>query len=92
MSYSRWGCDGSDVYVFAHVNGQIQCCGCPLLDDRTSFDAWSTEAMVDHLAEHVKAKHSVPAGLVECLREDDEENFPKTVVYQKAHRKTHDKA
>lgn len=78
MSYARWARNGSDVYVFAHIDGQIQCCGCPLLDDR-SFDAWSTEAMVDHLAEHVGAGHTVPDRLVERLREDDEKNFPETV-------------
>ena len=87
MSYSRWGCDGSDVYVFAHVDGQIQCCGCPLLLDDRSFDARSTEAMVDHLAEHVSAGHSVPGHLVERLRENNAENFPKPVKHRKTHGK-----
>ena len=30
MSYARFGCDDSDVYVFLHVSGFLYCCGCIL--------------------------------------------------------------
>lgn len=71
MSYSRFS--GFDVYVFMDVYGSLQCCGC-LLDDQWHYD--STQAMVDHLAEHRAAGHNVPDGIEAALWEDDEENFP----------------
>jgi len=30
MSYARFGWDGSDVYVFMHVSGHLECCACIL--------------------------------------------------------------
>ena len=30
MSYARFGADGSDVYVFGNMNGEVECCGCIL--------------------------------------------------------------
>lgn len=72
MAYARFS-DTSDVYVFAHVNLHLQCCGC-LLGDEWDFD--STQAMVEHLAQHRAAGHQVPAGLEEDLVADDADNFP----------------
>ena len=36
MSYSRFGCDGSDVYVFTSSVG-LECCGC-ILQERQWVD------------------------------------------------------
>jgi hypothetical protein len=83
MSYSRWSATSS-VYVFAHVNGQIQCCGCLFLDD-DSFDAWSTAEMVAHIREHIAAGHTILDTLIEALEADDEENFPKADEPQPLH-------
>lgn len=60
MSYARFG-NSSDVYVFAHVNGYIACCGC-LLDDKDDYH--SPEEIVTHLQEHVTAGHQVPDHLL----------------------------
>ena len=71
MSYARFS--HCDVYVYMDVNGTLACCGCSLGDE------WyfaSTQAMVDHLAEHRKAGHKVPASLEQDLWDDDAENFP----------------
>lgn len=73
MAYSRFGY--ADVYVFTHVGGFLQCCGCWLGDE---WDFHSTEDMIAHLALHRAAGHNVPDGLEEVLREDDEDNFPLT--------------
>lgn len=74
MSYSRFGADGgSDVYVYMDVGGYLCCCGCAL--DPTSFHADTTEAMVEHLAEHRARGHRVPPIEAE-LWADDAENFP----------------
>lgn len=35
MSYARWGQDGSDVYVFYHVNDYLCCCACDLQEVQT---------------------------------------------------------
>lgn len=71
MAYSRFSY--ADVYVFMSVYGALECCGCSLSGD-WNYD--STQAMVDHLAEHRAAGHSVPAGIEDELRRDDAENFP----------------
>lgn len=75
MAYCRWGED-SDLYVFMHVNGVLECCGCFLdKENRMSFTAHSTQEMVDHLAEHRTAGHKV-RDIEARLWEEDEENFP----------------
>lgn len=77
MSYARFGWDGSDVYVFMHVFGHLECCACVLSEnpDYFSFKANSTQEMIDHLKEHQDAKHVVPRDVYDWLWEDDEENF-----------------
>jgi hypothetical protein len=37
MSYARFGCDRSDVYVFMHAHGFLECCGC-VLQERVWVD------------------------------------------------------
>lgn len=71
MAYTRFSY--SDLYVFMHYNGHLECCGC-WLGEEWDFD--STEAMIEHIGKHRAAGHSVPDGLENMLRRDDEENFP----------------
>jgi hypothetical protein len=72
MSYARFSAS-SDVYVFMSVGGWLECCGC-LLEDEWVFT--DTASMIEHLAEHRAAGHSVP-DIEDELRADDAENFPK---------------
>ena len=75
MSYCRF-LEG-DVYVFMSVGGHLECCACILdIEDWHSFEAKSTQEMIDHLEEHKKVGHFVPWGVVEHLWDDDKENFP----------------
>ena len=69
MAYSRFSY--ADVYVFMSVEGHLECCGC-ILGDQWGFD--STQAMVDHLAEHRAAGHDVPDIEAE-LWADDRDNW-----------------
>jgi hypothetical protein len=46
------------------------------IEDWHSFEAKSTQEMIDHLEEHKKVGHFVPWGVVEHLWDDDKENFP----------------
>lgn len=73
VSYSRFGADGSDVYVYMDVGGYLCCCVCTLAPH--SFHAHDTQAMVDHLAEHIAVGDHVPADVVPELWADDAENF-----------------
>lgn len=70
MAYARFSF--ADVYVFMSSSGHLECCGCSL-GDQWAFD--STQAMVDHLAEHRAAGHDVPDGIEAELRADDRENW-----------------
>lgn len=65
MSFSRFGWDGSDVYVFEHVGGFIQCCGCSLAKPDNPHEIFGfaelktpREALA-HLAEHEKVGDNV---------------------------------
>lgn len=75
MSYARFGWDGSDVYVFEHVGGFIQCCGCLLTEPEDGEDfgfanfKTPREALA-HLEEHVSAGHFVPSYTFGRMRED----------------------
>ncbi len=76
MSYARFGWDGSDVYVFMHVSGHLECCACILAHgDWESFLAGGTQTMVDHLKKHELAGHQIPSDIYGRLWEDDKENF-----------------
>lgn len=62
MSYSRFGWDNSDVYIFEHVGGGIECCGCPLPEDaQTQFT--DLAQLEEHLGAHEAVGHTVPAGV-----------------------------
>lgn len=71
MSYVRFGSDGSDVYVFDHVAGHIECCYCSLLPrdngERGFFECNTSEEMIAHLNEHIQAGHCVPDWVIEFV-------------------------
>ena len=77
MSYARFGWGGSNVYVFMHVGGHLECCMCFLDDhqDEGSFQAGGTQAMIDHLMRHKMAGHTVPPNVFDDLWLDNEKNF-----------------
>ncbi|MBN9208159.1 MAG: hypothetical protein J0H96_05775 [Microbacterium ginsengisoli] len=70
MSYARFS-ETSDVYVYAHVGGFIECCGCLLSD---VWEYHSREAIVAHMGEHVEAGHLVPEYLL-VIDTYDEHDF-----------------
>lgn len=61
MSYARFG-KHSDIYLFAHVGGYVQCCGCWLGDE---WNLHSAQEVVQHLEKHVKAGHQVHPALLD---------------------------
>jgi hypothetical protein len=57
VSYARFGWEGSDVYVFSHVSGGIQCCGCRLNESAMGPDdvfppSWTTPTGTPFDREH----------------------------------------
>jgi hypothetical protein len=84
MSYCRFGCDRSNVYVFLEDDG-LTCCGCCLEPKGQGFDKWGDfwsktyTGMLEHLEAHKNKGHSVPEYAIERLRaekaqfEDDPE-------------------
>lgn len=79
MAYARWGCDGSDVYVFASVGGGVVCCCCDL-DAKAGFR--TNAEMIEHLLKHREAGHTVPEYAIERLRSepDNTEEEPDNVA------------
>lgn len=85
MSFARFS-ETSDVYIFSHYLGYIECCGCALVG---TFEADSLEEILDHISEHRIAGHKIPEGLEDFMKanvsEDDfavakNEEKPKTPV------------
>ena len=72
MAYARWGA-GSDVYVFAHYLGWVECCGCRE-NDFQSVSLHSRAEVVEHMAEHQGAGDVVPTRLLDPYTYD-ESNF-----------------
>ena len=76
MSYARFGCDGSDVYVYAGSVG-IECCGCALSADETDPAPMSHDQAIAHLRLHVAAGQRVPEFVFERLAADRDQ-YPPT--------------
>ena len=64
MSYVRFGENGSQVFVYLHVQGGIECCDCPLGE---CYWAHTAAEMADHLREHLAAGHVVPDGVIDRI-------------------------
>jgi len=76
MSYARFGWNNSDVYVFLHVSGFLECCACLLVHDEWEpYGAKDTQTMVNHLKKHEAVGHTVPPEVYTRLWEDHEENM-----------------
>ena len=77
MAYSRFL--DSDIYIYPHVSGYIECCGCWLNEpqDEHSLFAVSVEITNDidlarHLKQHAKVGHDMPEGLLQEILADPE--------------------
>jgi len=73
MSYARWSAL-SNVYVFAHVDGFVDCCGCnlPGHDGRLN----SAPEVVAHMQAHLDAGDKVPPHLLDESLYPDEDFTP----------------
>ena len=73
MSFARFGCGGSDVYVFLNTDHEYECCVCPMYErPRRSVCVPRAVDMIRHLEEHQAAGHCVPADTFAALLEETE--------------------
>lgn len=58
MSYARFSPE-SDVCVYAHVDGGLECCACRLRGGEENLRFATTDELLQHLREHQQAGHLV---------------------------------
>lgn len=73
MSYARFGSGGSDVYIYQHVGGFIECCACSLAEPEEGEDVGFAELQtgreaIEHLERHREAGDTVPDNAFEFIR------------------------
>lgn len=68
MSYARFGADDSDVYVYEHVSGWLECCGCRLIGD--CFRTDDVRDFLEHLVAHDEDGDVVPDSTFAEIRAD----------------------
>jgi hypothetical protein len=75
MSYARMNGVDSDVYVYHHYLGWIECCGCNLTEaepyeDVGFFKAHTAREILEHLDIHVDNGDMVPERCYSRIREE----------------------
>jgi hypothetical protein len=76
MAYSRFF--DSDIYIYAHIEGYIECCACWLNEKLDTGLFGLSEKIEDdqylsnHIDEHIKAGHDIPEGLLEEILSDSD--------------------
>jgi hypothetical protein len=70
MSYCRFGQDDSDIYLFDHVAGYFECCGCSLGKDGMSTQMSTIPEVLRHLNKHIEKGDLVPEYAFDRLVEE----------------------
>lgn len=77
MAYSRF--TDSDIYIYPHVGGWIECSACWLNERSDEYSLFSMseeinddEHLITHIREHIKAGHDIPEGLLEEILADND--------------------
>lgn len=75
MAYSRFY--DSDIYIYPHVDGHIECAACWLNEDELEYSLYiasvkitNDEQLRDHLELHAKAGHNMPEDLLQEILAD----------------------
>ena len=76
MAYSRFY--DSDIYIYPHVAGHIECAGCFLNIPTDEYNLFKSEHILDdetllmHILQHRISGHNIPEGLeAEILRDPE---------------------
>lgn len=75
MSYARFGWDGSDVYIYEHVGGFIECCGCSITEpdgheDFGFFHAQTAREILTHIDKHIAQGDHVPDDCISRIKKE----------------------
>jgi hypothetical protein len=76
MAYSRFY--DSDIYIYPHVDGHIECAGCFLNIPTDEYTLFKSECILDdetllmHILQHRISGHNIPEGLEEEILRDPE--------------------
>ena len=74
MAYSRF--TNSDIYIYPHVSGHIECAGCFLNispDEDTIFQStkiYDDETLLMHIVQHAISGHNMPDNLAQDILAD----------------------
>ena len=75
MAYSRFW--DSDIYIYPHVGGHIECAACILLQEKnphhlflSSLSIYNDEDLLEHIAEHRSKGHEIPVDLEQEILSD----------------------
>jgi hypothetical protein len=75
MAYSRF--IDSDIYIYSHVAGHIECQACFLNEPQDEYSLFSAslsiyndEQLIAHLEEHAKVGHNMPENLLQEILAD----------------------
>ena len=77
MAYSRF--TNSDIYIYPHVAGYIECCACILNEPQDEYSLFSASLAIynddqlrEHLDLHARVGHSMPDNLLQEILQDDD--------------------
>jgi len=75
MAYSRF--TNSDIYIYSHVEGYIECSACILNEPQDEYSLFSMSEQIHddghlilHIRSHIKAGHDLPVGLLAEILSD----------------------
>ncbi len=76
MAYSRF--TNSDIYIYSHIDGYIECCACWLNDSQDEYSLFLNNVQIDndmdlarHLKAHAKLGHDMPDNLLQDILQDE---------------------
>jgi hypothetical protein len=77
MAYSRFF--DSDIYIYAHVGGYIECCACWLNENLDEYSLFglsekitNDDQLIEHIRQHRQLGHNIPDHLeAEILSDPD---------------------
>lgn len=75
MAYARFF--DSDIYIYPHVGGWIECQACWLNESSDEYSLFSMSEeihddghLITHIREHIKSGHNIPVGLLQQILDD----------------------
>ena len=75
MAYARFL--DSDIYIYSHINGYIECCACWLNEKKEDYSLFlanvnihNDDELREHLELHAKVGHNMPESLLQDILAD----------------------